>query len=199
MIAVAIFEEQAHEGDNQIIVGGGGYGGYQPPYDYEDDLDTTVSRSTKHSGRGDKDVAKVDRAPAKKPAAPRPAETTRTAPPPADAPTTTGGAPGRARYEADYGGDEAEEEIVQPTVTQRNNRPGLGTEFGENRYSAASFTRFVRANNRPIAIAELRYNDFAGLVALGIHAQPLPDEGEIMTRETADPFPGDDRYAKPPR
>jgi hypothetical protein len=84
-------------------------------------------------------------------------------------------------------------------VTQRNNRPGLGTEFGESRYSAASFTRFVRANNRPIAIAELRYNDHAGLVALGIHAEPLPDERELMTRETADPFPGDNRYAQPPR
>ena len=57
----------------------------------------------------------------------------------------------------------------------------------------------MRAANRPIAIAELRYNDFAGLVALGIHAQPLPDEAEIMTRETADPFPGDTGFARPPR
>ena len=92
-----------------------------------------------------------------------------------------------------------EEEYVAPKVTQRNNRPGLGTEFGESRYSAASFTRFVRSASRPIAIAELRYNDFAGLVALGIHAQPLPDEREIMTRETADPFPGDHSYSRAPR
>jgi hypothetical protein len=49
-----------------------------------------------------------------------------------------------------------------------------------------------------VAIAELRYNDAAGLLALGIHTQPLPDAGEIMTRETADPFPGDDRFARPP-
>jgi len=27
---------------------------------------------------------------------------------------------------------------------------------------------------------------------------PIPDEGELMTRETADPFPGD-RFAQPPR
>jgi hypothetical protein len=51
---------------------------------------------------------------------------------------------------------------------------------------------------QPIAIAELRYNDRAGLAALGIAVAPAPDEGEIMMRETADPFPGD-RFARPPR
>lgn len=88
---------------------------------------------------------------------------------------------------------------MPPTATaQTTRRPGLGTEFGEQRYSAASYTKFVRAANRPVAIAELRYNDVAGLVALGIPAQPIPDEREIMLRETADPFPGD-RFARPPR
>ena len=89
----------------------------------------------------------------------------------------------------------------QPPVEKapnRTNRPGLGTEFGEQRYSAASYTKFVRNASRPIAIAELRYNDQAGLLALGIPVGPLPDEGEIMMRETADPFPGD-RFAHPPR
>lgn len=81
---------------------------------------------------------------------------------------------------------------------QRNDRLGLGTEFGEQRYSAASYTRFVRAAGKPIAIAELRYNDRAGLAALGIALAPSPDEGEIMMRETADPFPGD-RFARPPQ
>jgi len=38
-----------------------------------------------------------------------------------------------------------------------------------------------------------------GLMALGIPVAPMPDEGEIMTRETADPFPGDSRFATPPR
>ena len=197
VVAVALFEEQAPEPDNQIIVGGGGYGGYQPPYDYEDDL--ADSRPRKHSNRGkDESVATRDggRAPRADKKAPAPTAS-RPAPPPAE-PGGTAGAPSRQRIDA-YDGDVAEEEMVAPKVTQRNNRPGLGTEFGESRYSAASFTRFVRANNRPIAIAELRYNDHAGLVALGIHAEPLPDERELMTRETADPFPGDNRYAQPPR
>ena len=186
VIAVAIFEENAPEPyDNQIIVGGGGYGGYQPPddggdYDYEDDLSESPRPSRGEGQRSGKDVAA--RAPsAKKAPSPAPAE-------------TTGGAPSRQMDRDDMG----DEEWVAPKTTQRNNRPGLGTEFGESRNSAASFTRFVRANNRPIAIAELRYNNFAGLVALGIHAEPLPDENEIMTRETADPFPGDHEYSRPP-
>jgi hypothetical protein len=190
VVAVAIFEEQAPEPDNQIIVGGGGYGGYQPPYDYEDDL--AESSRGPSRGRGESTSSR-DRAPAPAAPPPRPGNVAKRAP--AEAPSTTGSAPRRESFDE---GDVMQEEWVAPKTTQRN-RPGLGTEFGESRYSAASFTRFVRANNRPIAIAELRYNDFAGLVPLGIHAQPLPDEREIMTRETADPFPGDHSYSRPPR
>jgi hypothetical protein len=35
-------------------------------------------------------------------------------------------------------------------------------------------------------------------MAMGIPVAPLPDSGELMMRETADPFPGD-RFAQPPR
>jgi hypothetical protein len=80
----------------------------------------------------------------------------------------------------------------------RTGRLGLGTEFGESRYSATTFTRFVRASATPIAVAELRYNDAPGLTALGIGIAPPPDSGELMTRETADPFPTS-RFATPPR
>jgi hypothetical protein len=199
VIAVAIFEEQAPEPEynQQIIVGGNGYGGYRPPYDYEDDVaDRAPSAPTAKkdmSRRGGETVAKAPEAKqGRAPTASRPAP-----PPPAEAPAGVGGA--RPRIESNYDDGDASEEWVAPPVAQRNNRPGLGTEFGESRSSAASLTRFVRAANRPIAIAELRYNDHAGLVALGIHAEPLPDEREIMTRETADPFPGDDdRFARPP-
>ncbi len=77
-------------------------------------------------------------------------------------------------------------------------RPGLGTEFGERRGSAVSWTRFVRANpTRPDAMAELRYNDASGLQALGIQISPV-DPTEIDIRETATPFPGS-RFAEPPR
>ncbi len=109
-------------------------------------------------------------------------------------------APEPAQYrkrDREYDGDD--NGVANDAPAKSTIRPGLGTEFGEARYSAASYTQFVRSTTRPVAIAELRYNDAAGLMALGIPLQPMPDEGEIMTRETADPFPGDDRFAHPPR
>ena len=90
---------------------------------------------------------------------------------------------------------------VRPPVNDprccKNNRPGLGTEFGERRNSSVRFTRFVRANpTNPTAYAELRYNDNDGLASLGIvGGRQVPDD-ELTRRETAEPFPG---YAQPPR
>jgi hypothetical protein len=82
---------------------------------------------------------------------------------------------------------------------QRKQRPGLGTQFGEQRWSAVDFTRFVRANAKvPVAMAELRYNDAEGLSALGIRLQPSPDGDELMRRETADPFPNSHGFSAPP-
>jgi hypothetical protein len=79
----------------------------------------------------------------------------------------------------------------------RDERPGLGTEFGERRHSSVRFTRFVRANQtRPTAFAELRYNDRDGLAALGITPGHHISDDELTRRETAEPFPG---YAQPPR
>jgi hypothetical protein len=78
------------------------------------------------------------------------------------------------------------------------NRPGLGTEYGEQRYSAATWTRFVRASDTPTAVAELRYNNAAGLQALGIQCGAPVDEAEITKRETADPFPGDPHFSQQP-
>jgi len=206
VIAVALFEEERVVEQQQIIITDGPT--HRQPYDYEEDVDDgdyygpTASRGAGRASR-DKSVSSADR-PAKT-AAPR-SEAKRMAPSEDSAPSTasrpapappqggTGGAPSR-RFDADSTG-ESVEMSRRPAPKER---PGLGTEFGEQRYSAASFTKFVRAAGRPIAIAELRYNDTAGLMALGIPVAPMPDEGEIMTRETADPFPGDSRFATPPR
>jgi hypothetical protein len=200
VVAVAIFEEQAHPDEQQVIVGDAPAPTHRGGYDYRDDLDTRATPKTdrrvtaKDKGVASADDAKAERAPAKlkkmaPPADAAPTTASRAPAPPPAAPGAGGGF-GRARGNYD---DEAEE-----LPAQHSSRPGLGTEFGESRYSAASFTRFVRANGRPIAVAELRYNDVPGLAALGINVQPLPDANEIMTRETADPFPGDHGYARPP-
>ena len=217
VIAVALFEEQP-EIEQQIIVG------QAPPppptrrrpYDFRGDLDD----SARHAGvdaapaaNASRGVAKADKAGRSKDSAadadggssraPRraakkvaEAPAARPAPAPASVAPTGSAGGGFAPPSDNYADDE--EVAPQPEPRQQGERLGLGTEFGEQRTSAASYTRFVRAPGRPVAIAELRYNDAAGLMALGIPVQPLPDAGELMTRETADPFPGD-RFARSPR
>jgi hypothetical protein len=179
VIAVAIFEEQEPPPDQQIIYGDAPPNPHPRPQ---------YNRADEAASRNDR-VARAEKR----------------AVPPAEAPAATGVgggyAPGARAVPPPPPADDVAEQDYEPPAPNRaqpTHRPGLGTEFGEQRYSAASYTKFVRANDRPIAIAELRYNDTAGLMALGIPVQPMPDDGEIMMRETADPFPGD-HFARPPR
>jgi hypothetical protein len=194
VIAVALFEEE-HAPDVEMATP-------TTPYNYTDDLDGNESwgpQAKVENDRGSRPRATAaadadaKSSPRKMEKAPAPAETTGTASAPRhykehiDADDDGGDVENfRAR-------DSAERSVAPPTY-----RPGLGTEFGESRSSSANYTRFTRSTTRPIAIAELRYNDAAGLMALGIAIQAPPDENEIMTRETADPFPGD-RFARPAR
>ena len=84
----------------------------------------------------------------------------------------------------------------EPAVSEFVN--AYRTKYGEDRHSAVSWTRFVRANETtPTAMAELRYNNSAGLTALGIPVEVVPEE-ELITRETADPFPANHGFAQPP-
>ena len=176
VIAVAIFEETAPPPEQIIVTDG-------RRYDYRDDIVAHRPYGGGHGYRGAPGRAEKKAAPSAPADAP--------APPPATATT----APRNEAFDdGDYGGGGE----MQGAPAPRTNRLGLGTEFGESRYSAASYTRFVRSAGRPVAIAELRYNDSAGLMALGIPVQPMPDEGELMTRETADPFPGDVHFSRQP-
>jgi hypothetical protein len=78
-------------------------------------------------------------------------------------------------------------------------RPGLGTEFGEHRYSSVDYTTFRRASSStPSTVVEIRYNDREGLIALGVPVdddRPAPDD--LEERERANPFPKS-RFATPP-
>ena len=171
VIAVAIFEEAGAPPEQQIV---------GDNYDYRRDVeDDLANASAKKDAPPPPPSARHHRA--------APATT-------ASAPSAPAPAAGKAANAERDGA--ADDDAREYSEAQR--RPGLGTEFGESRYSSATYTRFVRATDRPIAIAELRYNDAAGLTALDIPLQPEPDEYELMTRETANPFPGD-RFAQPPR
>lgn len=86
--------------------------------------------------------------------------------------------------------------------TKRSRPRGLGTEFGERRFSPVHETRFVRANKRwPAAQLSVRYNDRAGLRQLGINLNPWRPrwrKGQHR-RETARAFRQSPRdFSQPP-
>ena len=80
-------------------------------------------------------------------------------------------------------------------------RPGLGTEFGEEHASHVHLVRFERASSMPAAVLTLHYNDRAGLVALGIDVDGGAGwySGEdTWLRESAEPFRRNASFAQPP-
>ena len=78
-------------------------------------------------------------------------------------------------------------------------RHGLGTEFGEERESRVVEVAFERARAQPEAVLAVRYDDRAGLVALGIDVdrRGLASRDDAWLREHANPFRGS-AYAEPP-
>lgn len=178
VIGVAIFEEQ--EAPALAFEA--------PPPPHRHYYEGAPSRDEDATGARKRMAPKADAAPAR-PSTRGPAGRSAA---PSSAPSMGGsGAPAEALAE-DKSAAEAEGSACC-SVTPRP-RPGLGTEFGEQRHSAVSWTRFVRAHaHRPSTVLELRYNDAPGLQALGIS---LADEDDLDIRETASPFPGD--FARPP-
>lgn len=83
--------------------------------------------------------------------------------------------------------------------SRRAERPGLGTEFGEEHDSHVTEVPFERASARPEAVLAMRYNDRAGLLALGIDVdgRRWSSRDESWMRETANPFRRN-TYAEPP-
>ena len=82
-------------------------------------------------------------------------------------------------------------------------RPGLGTRFGERRSSQVVQVDFERQSaHRPDAVLSIRYNDAEGLLAAGVPVYPprRPDlQREQWRRERARPFQDQPRaFASPP-
>jgi hypothetical protein len=83
---------------------------------------------------------------------------------------------------------------------RREARRGLGTEFGEQRYSSVGYTSFQRENaTYPANVMELRYNDRQGLIALGIPVNEAVRRDDVSLRESAEPFPRSPYASPPPR
>ncbi len=77
-------------------------------------------------------------------------------------------------------------------------RPGLGTEFGEEHGSPVREVSFARAQARPDAVLTVRYDDREGLLAAGVDVdrRGRGSADDAWLRETAQPFRAS--FAAPP-
>jgi hypothetical protein len=111
---------------------------------------------------------------------------------------SAGGAPAADMAPAPAAGS-AESAMAEPTAhAKKAERPGLGTEFGEQRESHVSETTFERASSQPATMLTVRYDDRQGLRAMGVDLDRCDgvDRSDLGLRETAQPFRRD--FAQPP-
>jgi hypothetical protein len=89
---------------------------------------------------------------------------------------------------------------VSRDSSRKAERPGLGTEFGEVHGSPIQRVEFARARARPDAVLTLRYDDRAGLLALGLDVDGygLAWRDDASLRRSAEPFRRDAGYSEPP-
>jgi hypothetical protein len=89
------------------------------------------------------------------------------------------------------------DEATRSSGALAERRPGLGTEFGEERASPVRQVFFERARSRPDVVLSLRYDDRPGLLAAGVDVDGRRS-CEAATRRDADPFRRDAGFAPPP-
>jgi hypothetical protein len=113
------------------------------------------------------------------------------------APTARDGAAAGEASSAEAPRERAEKRSDDERRSRPIDRPGLGTEFGEQRGSSVQYTSFQRQSpNHPASLVEIRYNDRRGLLALGVPVDGCSDD-DVALRETARPFRGNG-FATPP-
>lgn len=137
---------------------------------------------------------------------PRPAPTWRPrydiskGPPPAPAqpaPAGRSAAPSAAPSDMESRADGRGATAQSAPKAEAQERPGLGTEFGEAHSSYVEEVTFARADASPTTVAQVYYDDRDGLIARGIQLRPRDTrEADIELRESAQPFAG--RFAQPP-
>ncbi|MBW2528549.1 MAG: hypothetical protein JRI23_30530 [Deltaproteobacteria bacterium] len=83
-----------------------------------------------------------------------------------DAPAPAPAADGEASLQAEAKAPARSSEAYDPAPRPRH-RPGLGTEWGESRYSQVTSAPFLRADrSQPFAVGRLFYNDRSGIQAM---------------------------------
>jgi hypothetical protein len=118
------------------------------------------------------------------------------APSPAPAAPSAGDGAGSSEASS-AGAPRAEKRSDAENRSRQVDRPGLGTEYGEQRDSSVQYTAFQRQSpGSPASVVEIRYNDRRGLLALGVPVDGCYDD-DVAVRESARPFRGSG-FATPP-
>ncbi|HVR18745.1 MAG TPA: hypothetical protein VMS65_03585 [Polyangiaceae bacterium] len=99
---------------------------------------------------GSADLSSAEAAP--KPAAPPPAKKSASA--------------AESRSSAGSAAPQAREESQRRAIEKDDERPGLGTQWGETRSSHVSNAPFERASSNPFSLTTVRYNDHDGIAAM---------------------------------
>lgn len=143
--------------------GGGGLGGRSSKAPPRAPADSAVSESY-DSQPGGYPQASIQSEGAAKSAAPPPA------------PASRGGSGASASADAS-----PRSRTFEPSTPAPEQRPGLGTEFGERRSSRVHDVTFVREAGRPFAVAALNYNDRKGVDALASMAARRDSARSVST------------------
>jgi hypothetical protein len=105
----------------------------------------------------------------------------------------------------DGGASKKSKDTKAPSSAHRSEAPRpepsneLGTEFGEQRWSAVREVSFVRANSRrPDFTTRIRYDSARGLAARGVPIEPEPVIVHRHGEPDAWPGASDDRFTQPP-
>ena len=99
---------------------------------------------------------------------------------PAPPPASPRSSSSKAGASAESSGSSASRRF-EPTTPAPEQRPGLGTEFGEARTSRVHDVSFVREGGRPFAVAALNYNDRKGVDALASLASRRDSARSVST------------------
>jgi len=103
-----------------------------------------------------------------------------------------GGGRAEAKASAPRAAESAPSRSYAPRDRADDDTSNIGTEYGEQQYSAVTEVPFQRARKNPDRVLTMRYDDYEGLLARGVLPRPTP---RPYTGPSAFPV---NRFAPPP-